>query len=286
MKKTFVYNELIEKISKINIYLVGEEVITEFDGRQLSSTKVSKRYEIFDFKPFVINCIDEIVKLYEIEHYRLILVKGIQEIRLYSKPIIIEGEVFRRTFYLLNSSDKSRALSFSYGLSHNHFDFILKGGSITKKHYRGITEYVEERVDMDDTFFQNQIEILKKIIGDKILMSNVQKIVTESEILADSKKTLKTNFDNLRYMLYRGTANTLSDENRSKLFSYVRNNMVEDFSDSTVDFSIDSFTVLKTYLRMFNWSDCSTIRRESERISNLSILQNRNLFIDELLEEN
>ena len=285
MKKEFEYNELLEKISNISIELVGNEVITKFRDSVLSVTEVSNRYEIFDFKPFVITCINEVMKSYDIEKYELILVRGIQEIRLYSKPQIVNGEEFRRTFYLLNSSDRSRALSFSYGLSHNHFDFILKGGTISKKHYKGITEYVEERIDLDDTFFQNQIVILEKIIGDKILMSNVQKVVTQVDNILDAKKALLLNFDNLRYILYRNTENSLHKEDRTKLYSYLKSSMIKDFTEPGNDFSIDSFTVLKAYLKMFSRSDCSTIRRESERISELSIYQNRNSILDELLLE-
>ena len=285
MIKEFDFQELIEKISDINIELVGNEVITKFGERVLSTTEVSNRYEIFDFKPFVITCIKEVMQSYDIEKYELILVKGIQEIRLYSKPEIVNGEEFRRSFYLLNSSDKSRALSFSYGLSHNYFDFILKGGTISKKHYKGITEYVEERIDLDDTFFQNQIVILEKIIGDKILMSNVQKVVTQTDNISEAKKSLLLNFDNLRYILQRNKDLQMSDEDRKKLASYSRSYMVKDYTVPGNDFSVDSFTVLKSYLKMFNRSDCSTIRRESERIAELSIYQNRNSLLDGLLLE-
>lgn len=282
--KNFDYKELVEKVNKVNIELIDDEVITRYGDSVLAISKVSNRYEIFDFKPFVINCINEVMKSYELESYVLLLVRGVQEIRLYSKPEIIKGEEFRRTFYLLNSSDKSRALSFSYGLRHNNFDFILKGGTINKKHYKGITDYVEERIDLDDTIFQQQIEVLKKIIGDQILMSNVQKVIVENDILAEGKKSLQKNFEQVRYILYRKTDRTLPQEYRKKLYSYIGNSLV-DFSDPVNDFMIDSFTVLKAYLSLFNRCDCSIIRRESERISELSVYQNRVSVLDELLTE-
>mgnify|MGYP003630263414 CR=1 FL=1 len=286
--RAFDYNELVEKINGIEIVLQGDEVVTFYNDKEKARKSVSTKYEIFDFKPFVISSIDEILKSYEIEKYTLSLVGGRQEIRLFSYPEVINGESFTRAFYLLNSSDKSRALSFSYGLRHNNFHYISTKGSVYKKHFTGITKFVEERIDLDDTIFQEQLEVMEKVIGDTILMSNVQKIITDSEILKDSKVSLKNNFDTFRNHLYLATAGSNLDESdRRKLkVSYVNRNRTNvDFTEDKNNFTVDSFLVFKTYLKMFGRRDASVIKRESERISGLSVLTNRNNVLDSLLEE-
>lgn len=283
--KPFNYQELKDQLSKIEIKLEGDEVATYFDGRQKSRKTVSTRYEIFDFRPFVLQCVKEAMKHYTIAKYELLIYKGVQEIRLYSEEETINGEIFTRAFYLINSSDKSKALSFSYGLKHKNFHFISKKGSITKKHYTGITEYVNERVDMDDSIFQDQLEILKKIIGDKIYMSSVQQIVTESEVLAESKITLKRNLGNLYLSMYSSSHMTeMHEEDRKKLYvPYYAKDRVNDFTENGKDFMVDSFFVFKNYLKMFKDRDATTIKKESERIAKLSVISNRNSFIEELL---
>jgi hypothetical protein len=280
--KKFDYTELVKEISKIKIDLEGDEVATYFDGREVSRKRVSTKYEIFDFRPFVIRSIDEVRKNYEILEYNLTIVGGRQEIKLVSVPEEIEGETFQRSFYILNSSDCSRALSFSYGLKHNDFDYISKKGTIYKKHYTGITEYVEDRVDLDDSIFQEQIELFKKIIGDSIFMSNVQKIITESDVLKNSKVTLKNNFYKFCEKLSYLPELTKEQKRSLKKGFWIRES--EDFIvDSDKDFMVDSFKVFKTYLKLFNTKDAGVIRRESERISKMGVSEIRNNSLDQLL---
>jgi hypothetical protein len=286
MTKEFDYTRLLNEISGIEIKLEGDEVATYYNNRQVSRKKVSTKYEIFDFKPFVIQCIDSVIEKYDIEKYELTLTGGRQEIRLFSYPEVINGEEFRKTFYLLNSSDKSRALSFSYGLKHMGFHYISTSGAIYKKHYTGITKYVEDRVDLDDSVFTEQIEILKDLIGSPIHMSNVQKVITESEVLSESKVTFRNNFDNFRRRLYDNTYNNtdISEEDRKKLYVNYWNRVKSvDFCLPENDFIVDSFLVFRTYLELFNKRDAQIIKNESKRISNLTIIGQRESNIDELL---
>ena len=281
----FDYERLLREMSGIEIKLEGDEVATYYNNKQVSRKKVSTKYEVFDFKPFVIQCIDSVIEKYDIEKYELTLRGGRQEIRLFSFPEMINGEEFRKTFYLLNSSDKSRALSFSYGLKHMGFHFISTSGAIYKKHYTGITKYVEDRVDLDDSVFIEQIEVLKKLIGSPIYMSNVQKVITESEILSESKVTYRNNFDNFRRRLYDNTYNSdLPKEDRKKLYvNYWDRVKSVDFCLPENDFVVDGFLVFRTYLELFNKKDAQIIKNESKRINNLTIIGQRDSSIDELL---
>jgi hypothetical protein len=275
--KTFNYEELIDQVSKIEIKKEGDEVTTYFDKREVSRKRVSGRYEIFDFRPFTIDAINNVVKEYNILEYSLTLKGGIQEIKLISEPEEVNGEIFHRSFYLLNSSDKSRALNFSYGLKHKDFTFITDKGAVTKKHYTGITDYVNENVDIDDGIFKYMLETFDKLIGDQILMSNVQKIITESEFLDNSKKTLKKNFKDFLYYVFRNAYGyDISKENRNKLLHNL------DYNNDN-DFMIDSFLVIKCYLMMFRGKDSAIIKRESNRIAKLGVFENRVGFLEELI---
>lgn len=282
----FDYERLLNEISGIEIKLEGDEVATYYNNRQVSRKKVSNKYEVFDFKPFVTQCIDSVIEKYEIEKYELTLRGGRQEIRLFSYPEVINGHEFRKTFYLLNSSDKSRALSFSYGLKYMGFHFISTNGAIYKKHYKGITKYVEDRVNLDDSIFVEQIEVLKKLIDSPIYMSNVQKVITESDILSESKVTYRNNFDNFRKRLYDNTYDTdISKEDRSKLYvNYWDRTKSVDFCLPENNFVIDGFLVFRTYLELFSKKDAQIIKNESKRINNLTIIGQRDNSIDELLE--
>ena len=42
--------ELVGKINKLHIYNVANSIITKYDGRIISTSDVSDRYEIFDIK--------------------------------------------------------------------------------------------------------------------------------------------------------------------------------------------------------------------------------------------
>lgn len=282
--RKFDYNQLVDQVSKIEIRLEGDEVATYYDGKEKARKPVSTKYEIFDFRPFVIQCINEVMNQYNIEYYTLQLVGGRQEIRLFSEEEVVKGERFRRTFYLLNSSDKSRALSFSYGLQHNGFHYVSKKGTIYKKHYTGITEYVNERVDLDDTIFQEQLEIVSKLIDDTIYMSDVQNIILDGKTMSEARVGQKNNFENFKNRLYYNTNGILSDNDRNKLYVNWNRRISVDFSKKENDFMVDSFLVFKTYLEIFKNRDASEIKRESERIAKMSVMENRTSFLDELLE--
>jgi len=284
MIRKFNYEELISKINQIKIELQSDEVVTYFGGREVSRKVVSGKYEIFDFKPFIKKCIDNILKSYEIDNYSLKVVGGRQEIRLLSEPVEVKGETFFKTFYLINSSDKSRALNFSYGLKHKGFDFISKTNSIYKKHYKGITKYTNENVDISDEAFAEQIEILNNLIGKNIMISDVQKIITESEVFSEGKSSLKNNFISFLNRLYIDSKGLLSENNRRdiKRLSFADENSLKFTYDN--DFMVDSFLVLKTYLKLFNTKDSQIIKRESERIKKLTIKNKRSEALKEILE--
>ena len=104
MKRQFLnFNkqELLDKIEKISIEQVENQVITKYDDRVLSISNVSNRYEIFDIKSYLRSKIDIIEKNFNISKYYFRLTKGIQELTLLSDSIDIEGVTFHKSFFIV-----------------------------------------------------------------------------------------------------------------------------------------------------------------------------------------
>ena len=119
MNRYLTYNkqELVDKINSISISLneVGQ-VITKYRDRVVSISNVSKRYEIFDIKKYLLDKLELIEKNFNIVKYDFQIKKGIQYLTLLSDTVTIEGVEYHKSFFILNSSDKSRKLSFNAGL--------------------------------------------------------------------------------------------------------------------------------------------------------------------------
>ena len=135
--------KLLAQIDLISIELVENQVITKWGSTVLSVTQVSNRYEVFDIKSYLKSKIDLIEKNFQITKYYFRLTKGVQELTLLSDTIKIEGVDFHKSFFILNSSDKSRRLSFNAGLYCDSKDFYvvssIKNLGLTKKHLKGVT---------------------------------------------------------------------------------------------------------------------------------------------------
>jgi len=201
----------------------------------------------------------------------------------------VSDEKFRKVFYLLNSSDKSRALNMSYGISFcdNAYHYITKKGSLVKRHYKGITDLVNERVDLDDAPFNEIIETLDGIIGHSIRFSNVVKIILDGK---DINEASVTNLKRLEKFIgrirYRSTSLDKTQLDMLPRFGYGFSSRVfiDRISKMVQDPIFDSYEVFKTYMRSFVGEDCVTIKRESDKIKNLTIYKIRKDNIDKILE--
>ena len=107
-------NENLDKFSNVleDCYLT-----TMFDNRQICKVEVSKIYYNFDFTKFSKSILSEIQKYFTPEKYTLKITTGVQEIRLIGDEIYIDNERFQKMISIVNSTDKSRALSMNVGLS-------------------------------------------------------------------------------------------------------------------------------------------------------------------------
>jgi hypothetical protein len=285
MKRTFLnYNkqELIEKINLISIEQVGSQVITKYRGSVTSVSDVSNRYEIFDIKSYLKDKIDTIEKNFNITKYYFRITKGIQELTLLSDTIEIEGINFHKSFFILNSSDKSRRLSFNAGLYCDAKNFYVvssvKNLGLTKKHLRGVTQAAEvASVGLNGETFDEQIESIRSIIGHRISLSKLRDcVVTDSEVKADHLK-----FDALKNAIIY-----YASEGRLKLtdlqYKTLKTQSEKLTIDNTNDFYVDAFWIFQTYLRLFSKQDSHVVKRETERIMSITQWAVRNQMLESL----
>lgn len=273
MRRYQSYNkqELINKINSISISLNGAgQVVTKYQDRVLSISNVSKRYEIFDIKKYLLEKIDLIEKNFNISKYHFQVTKGIQSLTLLSDKITIEGVDYHKSFFILNSSDKSRRLSFNAGLYSEAKDLYIinsvKNVGLTKKHLRGVTQAAEQAsTGLNDETFDEQINLIKSIVGHRISLSKLKDIIVDD---ADVQA------NHLKFDAFKNSIIYYNTEGRLNLTNEQRNTLRTQSTKLTIDnkndFYIDAFWAFQTYLRLFNRQDSHVIRRETEKIMNIT----------------
>lgn len=256
--------ELIAKINAINIYKQGTQVITKYFDRVVNTSNVSNLYEIFDIRSFMIAKLEQLETNFKISHYRLKLKGGIQELNLLSDSVEINSTPYYKAFFILNSSDKSRRLNMNLGLyradNDSYMVSAIKNMSLCKKHLRGITQQAEDVsqvINMET--FDEQIAGIQSLIGERVLLSKVRDILIDKDLKINHQR-----FDafknQLRWSktdkasLSKEQINTLMTPSERLIFNYQN------------DFSIEAYKVFNCYLQVFSRQDSYVIKRETERI--------------------
>ena len=279
MRRYQSYNkqELLSKINSISIILTDNgQVVTKYQDRVLAVSNVSHRYEIFDIKKYLLDKIDLIEKNFNISKYHFQATKGIQSLTLLSDTITIEGVEYHKSFFILNSSDKSRRLSFNAGLySESKNLYIInsvKNVGLTKKHLRGVTQAAEQASSgLNDETFNEQINLIRSLIGHRIQLSKLKSIIVDD---ADVKA------NHLKFDSFKNSIFYYNSEGRLNLTNTQRNTLRTPSDkleiDNSNDFYIDAFWAFQTYLKLFSQQDSHVIRRETEKIMNITQWSVRN----------
>lgn len=267
--------ELLEKINRISIERVGSTIITKYGDRIIKSANVSNRYEVFDIKKYLTDKIDMIEDNFNISKYCLFIKGGIQELRLLSDTIDVNGVEFQKAFLILNSSDKSRRLSFNAGLYCQSKNFYVVNSvrniGLNKKHLKGITQKAEEATSgLNNETFDEQIISIKKLIGHRVKVSNLRKaIVGDGEVKSHHLK-----FDALKNYLtsYYNKDLSLSMEQKTLLRTPSQDMKITNDND----FYLDAFYVFNKYLYLYRQLDSHLIKNETEKILKITQWSIRN----------
>lgn len=275
MKKPYTKESLLNELNLLKIERIGDLVITKYKGDVIKTSTVSNRYEVFDIVGYIKEKLETIEKNFKIDKYSLSIKGGVQYLKLYSDKIVINNIDFYKTFYITNSTDKSRRLSFKVGLYTNlkNIDYINSNElDFSKKHLSGVNKLVEESFNkLDEQIFTEQIESLRSLDKHIIKLSNIKEVIT-----TDNEKIGNKRFVSFKNKVLFNGLFDLTDSERKELF---RNK-----TDILYDFELDAFKVLLTYLSMFSYQDSVIIKKESERILELTKFMIRKKVLSKLFD--
>lgn len=266
--------ELNEKINSIDITRQSNQVITKYFGRVIKVSNVSDIYEVFDINSYLNSKLDQIESNFSISKYDLTVKGGIQSLTLISEPVDINGNEFHKSFFILNSTDRSRKLSFDLGLfskSKNFFTIHSSNIGLSKRHLRGVTKAAEESTqNINVETFDQQINDISSLVNHKVKLSNIRDIIVDENLKVNHSK-----FDSFKWSILNFQSEgrvQLSNDQKMML------RMPSEKLQITVenDFYIDAFFAFQTYLRIFSNQDSHLIKKETEKIMKITQCSIRN----------
>jgi hypothetical protein len=266
VNRTFDFIKVNEDLDKFSNKIEDGWLITSYDGREICRVEVSKIYYNFDFTNFSKSILSEIVNYFTPEKYALKAASGVQEIRLIGDEIYIDNERYEKMISIVNSTDKSRALSMSVGLA----KINVKGERATSytiltnfsnKHYKAslpdkIKAFSDNLINfnMDIDFHIKTIEDLKN--KDVSIIDFAKSIMLDKDDKVIKSVELKLRALGKKLMYEYGFR-----KNYSTL-----NNLTSDKVDKVEDFEINANVLYNAYVEIFKDSDTSIIARESRRV--------------------
>lgn len=283
MKDFRNYNkkELFNTIDKLTVEKNEQnQVITKFDNSVINITNVSDRYEVFDVAKYLKDKIELIEKNFSISKSYLRITSGRQYLQLISDPVEVNGIKFHKSFYIVNSTDKSRRLSFNAGLHSDKFYMIGSNNiSLTKKHLTGVNKAAEDAsVGLSGETFDDQIKSIESLVGHRIQFSKIRQVILgdKEEIPQINHRKFDAFKNSVRFASYDAKLN-LTKEQMEMLFI-----PSEKLKDITNDFYIDAFWAFGQYLKIFNKQDAHIIKTETERIMKITQWAVRNNVLESL----
>ena len=277
-----IYNkeELFNYIDKIEVEKVNGQVITKYGGKVTQVANVSNRYEVFDIAKYLKEKIELIEQNFTISKYQLTIRKGQQSLQLISDKVNIGGVDFYKSFYILNSTDKSRRLSFYAGLhSQNYYYIGANNVGLSRKHLTGVNVAAEDASKgLTGETFDEQIAALTNLIGHRIQFSKIRQVILgeKEEVPQVNHRKFDAFKNSVRYADSDGLIK-LTKEQRSQLYTES-----ERMKEVKEDFYLDAFWVFGCYMRLFNRQDSHVIKNETDRIMKITQWAVRNNVLEAL----
>ena len=271
--------EILDKFAKLQIVKTDSNMVnTIFNGNLINSTSVSNRYEVFDISSYIKDKLDSIESNFRINEYYLSIRGGIQSLELISDLVDISGVNFKKTFYILNSSNKSRALNFSLGLKSDNFYVVGSNMSMYRKHLTGITSDAEKNTgDLNVESFDEQVLSIKELVGHKIKFSKLREVLLGDD-LDNIPAVNHKRFDAFKNSIcYTDLYNLLLPEQRRLVRS--KSEKIANITQGE-DFYMDAFYVFQKYLNLFNSQDPYIVKNETNRIMKITQWAVRNNILD------
>lgn len=264
VRNVFDSEEINSNLDKFSNVLENGCLTTCYDGREVCKADVSARYYNFDFTAFSKSILSQIQNYFTPEKYSLKAASGVQEIRLVGDEIYIDNERYEKMFSIVNSTDRSRALSMNVGLVKlNKFGRIASCiilTSFSNKHYKSSLPEKIETFSKNLINFNIEIDFHVKTIEDLVNKEVSMLELAKSMLYNKDGKVIKTVDLKLRAMFKKLTYQ--KDLRKERRLYYVSESNISKLGD----LKINAKTVFEAYLDPFNDSDASVIARESKRI--------------------
>lgn len=259
--ENFEYKQekLFKQLDELEIIQEGSRITTKYCGKIVKGFTVSKKYHNFDIKNFIKQIVPTIDT--EMDSYNFRIMGGIQELRLLGKVEKIGGDIYKRAFYLLNSTDESRTLQMSFGL----YRQVCSNGmllpeslmSVNTRHYEStlmdrVNEFTECLGTLDDSY-QKQIKLLESLSKKEVPMSLIAKHMNKT-------KTGVSKFNSLRHKLVNSTSDRLSDMTDEQMKVMKAN--IDQIEKKKYDMNVNAYKALQCYSEIFRNRDSQEIRRE------------------------
>lgn len=278
--RAYNQEELFRLIDGIEISKVGEQVVTKYFNHVKKVATVSNRYEIFDIRSFLKDKITSIAENFNIFFYKLSVVGGRQQLTLLSDKVEINGGTYHKTFFILNSSDKSRRLSMNLGLYHadknTYFSFGATNMSFSKKHLTGVTQAAEDASFLiNGETFDEQIEAIKSLVDERVKLSNVRDVIVGNGLKVDHMK-----FDSFKRQLFNYNGARLTQDQ----LTFIRTSSETMEINQQNDFSINAFAVFNIYMQIFRNQDSYVIKKETDKIMKITQCFIRNERLNQILD--
>ena len=265
VNKEFDSNEINEDLDKFSNVLEGGCLTTTYDGHVICKVDVSKVYYNFDFTNFSKSIVSEIQKYFTPEKYKLKAASGSQEIRLVGDELYIDNERYEKIISIVNSTDKTKALSMNVGLIRKEKGKLAK--SITmlisfgNKHYKSsLPDKIKSFSDNLINFNMN-IDFHIKTIED-LKNKDINFISFAKSILFNDKgKVIKS----IEYKL-RLLGQKLDYEYGFSKYHNTLIGLTPASIDKLEDFVINASVLFNAYVEIFKDQDTSIIARESKRV--------------------
>lgn len=265
INKVFDAVKVNEDLEKFSNKMEDGWLITSYDGREICRVEVSKIYYNFDFTNFSKSILSEILNYFTPEKYALKAASGVQELRLLGDELYIDNERYEKMISIVNSTDKSKALSMNVGLAKAEEGKRPTSYTIltnfSNKHYKSslpdkIKSFSDNLINfnMDIDFHIKTIEDLKN--------KDISIIDFAKSVLFDKDgKVVKSVELKLRALGKK----LIHDYGFFKNYSSL-NNLTADNIDNIEDVEINAKVLYNAYVELFKDSDTSIIARESRRV--------------------
>ena len=263
--KIFDSIKVNEDLDKFENKVEDGFLTTIYDGREICKVEVSKIYYNFDFTSFCKSILSEITKYFTPEKYSLKVASGVQEIRLVGDELFIDNERYQKMISIVNSTDKSKALSMNIGLvkvneKGNPISYTILT-SFSNKHYKAtLPEKIKSFSDnlinfnIDIDFHIKTIEDLKNKEVSMIAFAKSIMFKEDGKVIKTVELKLRALGKKLVYDYgFRKNYSTLTSLNESNI------NKIEDLT-------INCKVLYNAYVELFKDQDTSIIARESRRI--------------------